>query len=69
MSLTILVLFKFVQLMLELARGIFREQNSLERLVRKIMHEAQDLLQCERCVVYLIERCKSVRHSFSSQVQ
>ncbi|CAG7785374.1 unnamed protein product [Allacma fusca] len=43
------------QLLLNLARSIFEEQTSLERLVSKIMKEAQDLLKCERSLVYLRE--------------
>jgi hypothetical protein len=43
------------QLLLSLARGIFQEQTSLEKLVQKIMLDAQDLLKCERCSVYLID--------------
>lgn len=45
-------LFTF-QLLLNLARSIFEEQTNLERLVTKIMKEAQGLLRCERCLVYL----------------
>ncbi|CAL1549169.1 unnamed protein product, partial [Lymnaea stagnalis] len=43
------------QLLLHLARGIFEEQSNLEKLVQKIMLDAQDLLKCERCYVYLLE--------------
>ncbi|XP_013378617.1 cGMP-specific 3',5'-cyclic phosphodiesterase isoform X3 [Lingula anatina] len=47
--------YKRNQMLLKLARGIFEEQSSLEKLVQKIMIEAQELLRCERCSVYLIE--------------
>jgi len=42
-----------MQLLLNLARSIFEEQTNLERLVTKIMKEAQGLLRCERSLVYL----------------
>lgn len=44
-----------LQILLNLARSIFEEQNNLECLVTKIMREAQDLLKCERCAVYLLD--------------
>ncbi|XP_041368878.1 cGMP-specific 3',5'-cyclic phosphodiesterase-like isoform X2 [Gigantopelta aegis] len=47
--------FKRNQLLLHLARGIFSEQTNLEKLVEKVMLDAQDLLKCERCSVYLLE--------------
>ncbi|XP_025093163.1 cGMP-specific 3',5'-cyclic phosphodiesterase-like isoform X3 [Pomacea canaliculata] len=47
--------FKRNKLLLHLARGIFEEQTNLEKLVQKIMLDAQDLLKCERCSVYLLE--------------
>lgn len=43
------------QILLNLARNIFEEQNNLECLVSKIMREAKDLLKCERCAVYLLD--------------
>ena len=43
------------QLLLHLARGIFEEQSNLEKLVQKIMLDAQDLLKCEKCCVFLLE--------------
>ncbi|XP_037793499.1 LOW QUALITY PROTEIN: cGMP-specific 3',5'-cyclic phosphodiesterase-like [Penaeus monodon] len=42
-------------LLLQLARGIFEEQTSLDRLVTKIMTEARELLKCERCSVFLLD--------------
>ena len=38
-----------------MARGIFEEQTNLEKLVQKIMLDAQGLLKCEKCCVYLLE--------------
>jgi cGMP-specific 3',5'-cyclic phosphodiesterase len=50
------------QILLNLARSIFEEQNNLECLVTKIMTEARDLLKCERCAVFLLdtECCEAV---------
>ncbi|XP_056638764.1 cGMP-specific 3',5'-cyclic phosphodiesterase [Diorhabda sublineata] len=47
--------YKRNQILLNLARSIFEEQSNLECLVTKIMREAQDLLKCERCAVYLLD--------------
>lgn len=47
--------YKRNQILLNLARSIFEEQNNLECLVTKIMKEARDLLKCERCAVYLVD--------------
>ncbi|XP_053406737.1 cGMP-specific 3',5'-cyclic phosphodiesterase-like isoform X2 [Mercenaria mercenaria] len=47
--------YKRNKLLLNLARGVFEEQQNLENLVQKIMLDAQELLQCERCSVYLID--------------
>ncbi|CAH1973376.1 unnamed protein product [Acanthoscelides obtectus] len=47
--------YKRNQILLNLARSIFEEQNNLECLVSKIMREAQGLLKCERCAVYLLD--------------
>ncbi|XP_058464177.1 cGMP-specific 3',5'-cyclic phosphodiesterase isoform X3 [Malaya genurostris] len=43
------------QILLNLARNIFAEQNNLECLVTKIMTEARELLKCERCAVFLLD--------------
>lgn len=52
-------------MLLHLARGIFEEQTNLEKLVQKVMLDAQDLLKCEKCCVYLLEdTCERV--SFTS---
>ncbi|XP_022096548.1 cGMP-specific 3',5'-cyclic phosphodiesterase-like isoform X3 [Acanthaster planci] len=47
--------YKRNQMLLQLARGIFEEQTSLESVVHKIMKEAITLLKCERCLVFLLE--------------
>ncbi|XP_062580009.1 cGMP-specific 3',5'-cyclic phosphodiesterase-like isoform X2 [Saccostrea cucullata] len=47
--------YKRNQLLLNLARGVFQEQTSLERLIQKVMLDSQDMLKCERCTVYLTE--------------
>lgn len=54
--------FRRNQILLNLARSIFEEQNNLECLVTKIMKEARDLLKCERCAVFLVdlECCEAV---------
>lgn len=51
------------QILLNLARSIFEEQNNLECLVTKILTEARELLKCKRCVVFLfdLDFCESVR--------
>jgi cGMP-specific 3',5'-cyclic phosphodiesterase len=51
-----------LQILLNLARSIFEEQNNLQCLVTKIMTEARDLLKCERCAVLLLdtECCEAV---------
>uniref|UniRef100_K1QIC6 Phosphodiesterase n=1 Tax=Magallana gigas TaxID=29159 RepID=K1QIC6_MAGGI len=51
--------YKRNQLLLNLARGIFEEQTSLERLIQKVMLDSQDMLKCERCTVYLTEESMS----------
>ncbi len=38
-----------------MARSLFQEQMSLERLVSTIITEAKDMLNCERCTVYLLD--------------
>ena len=43
------------QLLLSLAKSLFEEQVSLERLVSTIITEAKSLLKCDRCTVYLLD--------------
>uniref|UniRef100_A0A8C4QCD2 Phosphodiesterase n=1 Tax=Eptatretus burgeri TaxID=7764 RepID=A0A8C4QCD2_EPTBU len=45
--------------LLEVVNDLFEEQTNLEKIVRKIMHRAQALLQCERCSVLLLEEVES----------
>nr|CAD7423738.1 unnamed protein product [Timema monikensis] len=58
--------FRRNQILLNLARSIFEEQNNLECLVTKIMTEARELLKCERCAVFLLdtECCEAVSELF-----
>lgn len=60
--------YKRNQILLNLARSIFEEQNNLECLVTKIMTEARELLKCERCAVFLMDLdcCEAVRFSVCS---
>ena len=55
-----------LQLLLHLAKSLFEEQMSLERLVCTIIAEAKSLLTCERCTVYLLDLklYDAVRHFF-----
>lgn len=54
------------QILLNLARSIFEEQNNLECLVTKILTEARGLLKCKRCAVFLLDLdcCESVSPYF-----
>ncbi|KAJ9584277.1 hypothetical protein L9F63_021373, partial [Diploptera punctata] len=55
--------FRRNQILLNLARSIFEEQNNLECLVTKIMTEARELLKCERCAVFLLDtECCEASH-------
>ncbi|KXJ28648.1 cGMP-specific 3',5'-cyclic phosphodiesterase [Exaiptasia diaphana] len=47
--------YKRNQVLLQLAKGIFEEQSNLDQCVHNIMEEAQELLNCERCMVFLID--------------
>ena len=52
---TVLFTVQFLQLLLTLAHNIFEESTSLDGLVQKIMLDAQDVLQCDRCCVFLVD--------------
>lgn len=54
------------QILLNLARSIFEEQNNLECLVTKILTEARELLKCKRSTVFLLDLdcCESVSALF-----
>ncbi|KAK7792520.1 hypothetical protein R5R35_009928 [Gryllus longicercus] len=55
--------FRRNQILLNLARSIFEEQNNLQCLVTRIMTEARDLLKCERCAVFLLNTdCSEASH-------
>ncbi|NP_001029121.1 sperm phosphodiesterase 5 [Strongylocentrotus purpuratus] len=47
--------YKRNQMLLQLARGIFEEQTSLDNVVHKIMRQAVSLLKCQRCMVFILE--------------
>ena len=47
--------YKKNKLLLSLAKSLFEEQVSLERLVSTIITEAKSLLKCDRCTVYLLD--------------
>ena len=52
----------FLQVLLDLARVIFEEQNNLDNLIHKIMMHTMSLLQCERCQVMLIDDKSKVNY-------
>lgn len=43
------------KLLLELAKKLFEDQTSLDRMVTKIMMQATELVKCERCTVLLLD--------------
>ena len=43
-------------MLLNLARNIFEDTECLDTVVRRIMTHAQDLLHCQRCTVYIIDK-------------
>ena len=47
--------FARLQVLLQLAHGIFEEQSDLDKCMHNIMMEAQELLHCDRCMVFLID--------------
>jgi len=47
--------FVCLQILLKLARGIFEEQQSLERVVHKILIESKALFKCEHICVVIVE--------------
>ena len=42
-------------MLLQLAKRIFEEQTSLDKVVHNIMLESRELLHCERCSVSLVD--------------
>jgi len=58
--------YKRNQILLQLARGIFEEQSNVDTCVHNIMAESQELLDVERCMVFLIDKsCESEDVIFS----
>ena len=50
-----------IQVLLQLAKGIFEDQSNLDVCVHNIMSESLELLDVERCMVFLIDdSCKGV---------
>ena len=43
------------KLLLDLAKKLFEDQTSLDRMVIKIMMQATELVRCERCTVLLLD--------------
>jgi len=43
------------QLLLNLAKSLFQEQTSLDRLITNIIVEAKKMLNCERCTIFLLD--------------
>ena len=43
------------KLLLELAKKLFEDQTSLDRMVSKIMMQSTELVKCERCTVLLLD--------------
>ena len=48
-------LFQQNQLLLTLAKSLFQEQTSLDRLITNIIVEAKKMLNCERCTIFLLD--------------
>lgn len=55
-----------IQILLQLAKGIFEDQSNLDVCVYNIMSESLELLDVERCMVFLIDdSCKGQKVIFS----
>ena len=39
-----------------MARNIFEDTEQLDTVVRRIMTQAEEVLPCERCTVYILDR-------------
>ena len=50
-----------MKLLLDLAKKLFEDQTSLDRMVMKIMMQATELVKCERCTVLLLNTNNKVR--------
>ncbi|XP_063174201.1 dual 3',5'-cyclic-AMP and -GMP phosphodiesterase 11A [Candoia aspera] len=55
--------------LLEVVNDLFEEQTDLEKIVKKIMHRAQTLLKCERCLVLLVEDIESPEVKFTKSFE
>lgn len=53
----------YYKLLLDLAKKLFEDQTSLDRMVTKIMMQATELVKCERCTVLLLDTNNKVRGS------
>lgn len=49
-------LFPILQVLLDLARGLFEETSSLEAMMTKVMKEAQHLIPCEHCTIIVLDQ-------------
>ena len=49
------MLLYVAKLLLELAKKLFEDQTSLDRMVTKIMMQSTELVKCERCTVLLLD--------------
>lgn len=47
--------FLLTKLLLDLAKKLFEDQTSLDRMVIKIMMQATELVKCQRCTVLLLD--------------
>ncbi|XP_026552796.1 dual 3',5'-cyclic-AMP and -GMP phosphodiesterase 11A [Pseudonaja textilis] len=55
--------------LLEVVNDLFEEQTDLEKIVKKIMHRAQNLLKCERCLVLLLDDIESPEVKFTKSFE
>ncbi|XP_022796615.1 cGMP-specific 3',5'-cyclic phosphodiesterase-like isoform X2 [Stylophora pistillata] len=56
------------QILLQLARGVFEEQSNLDTCVHNIMVEVQQLLDVERCMVFLMDEACETQETIFSKV-
>ena len=47
-------------MLLSLAKKLFEDQTSLDRMVTQVMLQATELVKCERCTVLLLDTNKEV---------
>ncbi|XP_070593554.1 dual 3',5'-cyclic-AMP and -GMP phosphodiesterase 11A [Erythrolamprus reginae] len=55
--------------LLEVVNDLFEEQTDLEKIVKKIMLRAQNLLKCERCLVLLLDDIESPEVKFTKSFE